>query len=72
MCNACNMICCASDEFDSCGCDHCGHPDCQARCEDCGQPQGYCDCDYDDDWPYDQNHIGGVTDMVKTRLRKRK
>lgn len=28
MCLACHMVCCASDEFDGCGCVHCDNPEC--------------------------------------------
>lgn len=28
MCNACGFLCCGSDQFGGCGCDHCA-------CEDC-------------------------------------
>lgn len=28
MCNACGNLCCGSDQFDSCGCDHCPESDC--------------------------------------------
>lgn len=28
MCNACGFMCCGSDEFEKCGCEHCECPDC--------------------------------------------
>lgn len=28
MCLACHMVCCASDEFEGCGCVHCDDPSC--------------------------------------------
>lgn len=28
MCNACHNMCCGSDQFEGCGCDHCNEPDC--------------------------------------------
>lgn len=28
MCNACGFYCCASDEFEACGCDHCPNSKC--------------------------------------------
>ena len=28
MCNACNNICCGSDEFGGCGCEFCEEPEC--------------------------------------------
>ena len=28
MCNACAFLCCASDVFEGCGCEHCPDPDC--------------------------------------------
>jgi hypothetical protein len=34
MCNACAFQCCASDEFERCGCDHCDEPDCWDEPED--------------------------------------
>lgn len=38
MCNACGYQCCASDEFESCGCEDCDEPDCwPPLCPDCGE-----------------------------------
>ncbi len=34
MCNACHNMCCGSDEFGGCGCDHCDEPDCWSDDED--------------------------------------
>lgn len=42
MCNACGFLCCASDVFEDCGCDHCPEPECHA-CFNCGAR----DCDGD-------------------------
>jgi hypothetical protein len=28
MCNACNNMCCGSDQFEKCGCEFCGEPAC--------------------------------------------
>lgn len=28
MCNACGFLCCGSDQFGKCGCDHCECPEC--------------------------------------------
>lgn len=39
MCLACDMYCCASDEFGECGCYHCDNPGCQhPACRTCGEP----------------------------------
>lgn len=47
MCNACGFLCCGSDQFSGCGCDHCDEPDCHSEtCFNCGQP--LCDGDCDD------------------------
>ena len=47
MCNACGFLCCGSDEFSECGCDHCEEPDCHsAVCFNCGSR--FCDGDCDD------------------------
>jgi len=49
MCNACGFQCCASDEFEGCGCDDCDDPACWSRCEYCGQSvTGECDCQLSD------------------------
>lgn len=52
MCNACGFLCCASDVFSGCGCDHCGEEACLDLCEHCGENQ--CDgfCGSDDDFEY--------------------
>ena len=42
MCNACGFYCCASDEFEKCGCEHC--------------PCSACWPD-DDDEDYDENEF---------------
>lgn len=34
MCNACGFLCCGSDMFDGCGCDHCPHSGCWDIAED--------------------------------------
>lgn len=34
MCNACGFLCCASDVFGGCGCDHCHEPACRDDDED--------------------------------------
>lgn len=47
MCNACGNLCCGSDEFGGCGCDHCDDPACWSICDLCGECSDYCDC-YDD------------------------
>lgn len=38
MCNACGFLCCASDCFEGCGCDHCSNPACWPQCDNCGEP----------------------------------
>lgn len=43
MCNACGFLCCASDVFEGCGCDHCPEPDCHA-CFNCGERDCGGDC----------------------------
>ena len=55
MCNACGFLCCGSDEFSGCGCDHCEEPDCHSEiCFNCGSRLCDGDCDIDDDGdPYD-------------------
>lgn len=51
MCNACAFQCCASDEFEGCGCDHCYEPECwdSADADDFG-----------DDMPGDDEDDGGL------------
>lgn len=34
MCNACGFLCCASDCFEGCGCDHCGCSSCWTEDDD--------------------------------------
>lgn len=53
MCNACGNLCCGSDEFEGCGCDHCGNSECWSRCDICGDLEGGCACDDDDDYDYE-------------------
>lgn len=50
MCNACGFYCCASDQFEGCGCDHCEESACWPRCEGCGEVgcDGECRDDEDD------------------------
>lgn len=49
MCNACGFLCCGSDEFSGCGCDHCSEPACHAEtCFNCGRPAWVCDGECDD------------------------
>ncbi len=43
MCNACGFLCCGSDRFGGCGCDHCDNPE-------CWDDDSYLDED-DDDYP---------------------
>lgn len=43
MCLACSMVCCASDEFEGCGCVHCDNPECWA------EPNEYRDDDREDE-----------------------
>lgn len=45
MCCACGNMCCGSDMFGGCGCEHCDEPECWGVCEGCGQPDFACDCD---------------------------
>jgi hypothetical protein len=54
VCNACGFLCCGSDEFEGCGCYHCGEPACLRICKHCGENEcdGYCQSD-DDDGYYD-------------------
>lgn len=44
MCNACGFLCCASDVFDSCGCEFCPNSDCWPD-----EP--------DDEFDYDADHF---------------
>jgi hypothetical protein len=48
MCNACNNICCGSDQFYGCGCESCGCPDCEAPCSLCDSVFCDGDCCIDD------------------------
>jgi hypothetical protein len=52
MCNACGFLCCASDEFGGCGCEHCGEPECLRLCKYCGENEcdGFCQSGDDDDY----------------------
>jgi hypothetical protein len=50
MCNACGFICCASDEFEGCGCDTCGVDDCLEDCQECGEKEIFCACDCEEDF----------------------
>ena len=48
MCNACGLMCCASDQLRECGCDACTIPGCWERCDLCGETiqwSGDCLCD---------------------------
>src|SRR5690349_21768545 len=48
MCNACGFLCCGSDMFSGCGCDHCKNQACHdPTCRGCGQEQDFCICDDD-------------------------
>lgn len=48
MCNACGFLCCGSDKFEQCGCNHCPHPECHFEPCDCGIAN--CDgCEPDDE-----------------------
>lgn len=49
MCNACGNLCCGSDEFEGCGCDHCDEPDCHSGCFFCGERDCDADCQYDEE-----------------------
>lgn len=50
MCNACGFLCCGSDEFSECGCDHCDEPDCHsAVCFNCGSRLCDGDCEEEED-----------------------
>lgn len=61
MCNACGFLCCGSDEFGGCGCEHCGEDGCLRLCKLCGENEcdGACAhgddlgdyADYDETWP---------------------
>lgn len=46
MCNACGFLCCASDCFEGCGCDHCG-------CSACWSDEDFYDGA--DDYPFDED-----------------
>jgi len=40
MCNACGNLCCGSDQFDGCGCEHCFDPACMPTvCKSCADPR---------------------------------
>ncbi|MFC6790629.1 hypothetical protein ACFQE0_14030 [Methylobacterium komagatae] len=52
MCNACAFYCCASDEFEGCGCDHCYDSACRDDAAD--------DIDFGDTMPGDDEDDGGV------------
>lgn len=51
MCNACGFLCCGSDEFGGCGCEHCGEEGCLRICKHCGENEcdGYCQSDVTDE-----------------------
>jgi hypothetical protein len=54
VCNACGYGCCASDEFEGCGCDSCDEPDCWTVCDPVNGIHGaLCDCPFDEDGDYD-------------------
>lgn len=55
MCNACGFMCCGSDEFGGCGCNHCGEPECHAACFNCGLDGCDGDCTSDEDDFYDHD-----------------
>lgn len=59
MCNACGFLCCASDQMDACGCDHCNFPECWSICDVCGETGDNCDCDYADDEPDEHDDEAG-------------
>lgn len=44
MCNACHNMCCGSDQFEACGCDHCDEPDCWSDDFDEGDDDYEFDC----------------------------
>jgi hypothetical protein len=47
MCNACGFYCCASDQFERCGCEYCPDPACWPDDEDeFGDEDEYGDDDY--------------------------
>ncbi len=52
MCNACGFLCCGSDQFGGCGCEHCGNEACLRICKFCGENE--CDgfCQSEDDYDY--------------------
>jgi hypothetical protein len=51
MCNACGYYCCASDEFDHCGCEYCYNPACWPPfCESCGEYHFEGKCDTEDEY----------------------
>lgn len=50
MCNACGFLCCGSDEFSGCGCDHCEEPECHSeQCFNCGNQLCDGDCEDEED-----------------------
>lgn len=59
MCNACHNMCCGSDMFGGCGCDHCDEPECWDACDVCDLPNDLCQCfgDHEDCGP-DLDHVG--------------
>jgi hypothetical protein len=50
MCNACGFLCCGSDVFERCGCDHCSCPACWLEraglCAVCAIPENECECGF--------------------------
>lgn len=48
MCNACGFLCCGSDQFGGCGCEHCRDEACLRLCKLCGKNECDGDCRDDD------------------------
>ncbi len=52
MCAACDMMCCAMDVAERCGCDDCDCEDCWEVCDQCDSPVQWCEClDEDEELP---------------------
>jgi hypothetical protein len=55
MCNACGFLCCFSDEFSECGCEHCPYEACHYSEED----------DEIDDWSDDGMNCACLANLAR-------
>jgi len=66
MCNACGFLCCGSDQFGGCGCEHCGEEACLRICKLCGENE--CDgfCQSNDDYEFDAEALIAAIEKART------